>query len=46
MRLIIKNKYSSNTFYSTREIYNTYLREAKEAKTIAVKKSIRYGRLK
>jgi len=40
----IKNKDSSNTFYLTREMYNTYLQEVKKAKTIAVKKSIQYRR--
>jgi hypothetical protein len=43
---IIKKKNSSNTFYLTREMYNTYLQEVKNVKTIAVKKSIHYRRLK
>jgi len=43
---IIKKKDSSNTFYLTREMYNTYLQEVKKAKTITVKTSIHYRRLK
>jgi len=40
---IIKSKDSSNTFYVTREMYNTYLQEVKKSKTIAVKNQSTIG---